>query len=127
MPSKSKLSITTEEARARYKRELPPIHPGEYLREEYLLPLGLSANALAMAIGVPATRIGEIVNEKRGITADTALRLGKFLRTGAKFWMNLQSDYELEHVRFESGEHEIKAIIPVAVDAKTGSLTLKAV
>ena len=72
------------------------IHPGEILREEFMKPLNISQNALAIAIRVPATRIGEIVNEKRGITADTALRLGVFFNTTSEFWMNLQSNYDLQ-------------------------------
>lgn len=78
---------------------MPPVHPGEMLREEFLVPLGLSANALALAIGVPATRISEIVNERRGISGDTALRLGIYFRIGPEYWMNLQSRYELELAR----------------------------
>ncbi|MEW6512662.1 MAG: HigA family addiction module antitoxin [Pseudomonadota bacterium] len=72
-----------------------PIHPGEILREEFLLPLNLSANALAIALGVPAPRINDIARERRGITADTALRLARYLGTSAEFWMGLQADYDL--------------------------------
>lgn len=71
------------------------IHPGEILREEFMEPMGISQNALAIAIHVPATRIGEIVHERRGITADTALRLGKYFGTSPEFWMNLQMNYDL--------------------------------
>jgi addiction module HigA family antidote len=73
-----------------------PIHPGEYLREEYLVPLPMSAGALAKALGVPRTRIERIVKEEIGITPDTALRLAKFFDTTPQFWMNLQQSYELE-------------------------------
>ena len=72
-----------------------PIHPGEILREEFLLPLGLSANALAVALGVPAPRINDIVRERRGISADTALRLARYFGTSAEFWMGLQADHDL--------------------------------
>ena len=72
------------------------IHPGEILREEFMEPMGISQNALAIALHVPVTRIGEIVHERRGITADTALRLGKFFGTTSEFWMNLQVNYELQ-------------------------------
>ena len=72
-----------------------PIHPGEVLREEFLLPLGLSANALAVALGVPAPRINDIVRERRGISADTALRLARYFGGSAEFWMGLQADYDL--------------------------------
>ncbi len=71
------------------------IHPGEILREEFLLPLGLSANALAIALGVPAPRINDIVRERRGISADTALRLARYFGTSAEFWMGLQADHDL--------------------------------
>jgi len=120
MPSKSKSSITTKALR--YVREIPPIHPGEILREEFLVPMGLSANGLAMAIGVPATRVSEIVNERRGISGDTALRLGRFFHMTAEFWMGLQSDYELELVRYQSGKEILAAVRPAARDKKTGAL-----
>jgi antitoxin HigA-1 len=72
-----------------------PIHPGEILREEFLVPLHLSANALAIALGVPAPRINDIARERRGITADTALRLARYFGTSAEFWMGLQADHDL--------------------------------
>ena len=72
-----------------------PIHPGEVLREDFLEPLSMSANALAIKLGVTPARINEIVREKRGITADTALRLAKYFGSSAQFWLNLQSTYEL--------------------------------
>ncbi len=72
-----------------------PIHPGEILREEYLLPLGMSANALARALGVTPARINDILRERRGITADTALRLARYFGTDARSWLNLQSAYDL--------------------------------
>lgn len=76
--------------------KMRPIHPGEILREEYLEPMGLSANALSLALRVPATRIGEILKERRGITPDTALRLAKYFNTDPQSWMNLQTDYDLK-------------------------------
>ncbi len=72
------------------------IHPGEILREDFLVPLGMSANALAMALAVPATRIHEIVNERRGITADTAERLAHYFGGDAASWLNLQNAYDLK-------------------------------
>lgn len=72
-----------------------PIHPGEILLEEFIRPAGISINGLALALRVPATRISAIVNETRGITADTALRLGRYFSTTSEFWMNLQRDYDL--------------------------------
>jgi len=78
------------------KKKLHPIHPGEVLLEEFLKPMGLSQNKLALSIGVPARRINEIVLEKRRITADTALRLSRFFGTSAEFWLGLQSHYDLD-------------------------------
>lgn len=76
-------------------------HPGEMLREEFLVPLGISQNALALRLRVPATRIGEIVNGRRAITPDTALRLARFFGNSAEFWMNLQQMYDLSKARLE--------------------------
>jgi addiction module HigA family antidote len=78
-------------------------HPGEVLNEEFLRPLGMSVNALAMALRVPATRIGAIVKGERSVTADTALRLARFFGTSPEFWMNLQAMYDLTKARRESG------------------------
>ena len=75
---------------------MAPIHPGEILQVEYLEPLGVTQHRLAVAIGVPPRRINEIVHAKRGITADTALRLARYFGTSERFWLNLQSRYELE-------------------------------
>jgi addiction module HigA family antidote len=75
---------------------MPSLHPGEMLREDFMKPLGLSANALAMELRVPVTRISEIVRERRGITADTALRLARYFSMSAEFWMRLQMDFDLE-------------------------------
>lgn len=76
--------------------KLAPIHPGEILREDFMKPLGISMNRLALDLRVPVTRIGEIVHERRGITPDTALRLGRYFNTSARFWLNAQSSYDLE-------------------------------
>lgn len=122
MSMKSKSSIITNAPRSRYKRQRPPIHPGEMLREEFLVPMGLSANALAIAIGVPATRVGEIVNERRGITADTALRLGRYFHMTAEFWMGLQSDYDLELARYSTLKKINESVRPAPLDPKTGAL-----
>jgi antitoxin HigA-1 len=78
------------------------IHPGEFLREDFLSPLGLSANALAIALRVPVTRISEIVRERRGITADTALRLARYFGTTPDFWMKMQMAYDLAVASRES-------------------------
>ena len=78
------------------KNKLHPVHPGEVLLEEFLKPMGLSQNKLALNIGVPARRINEIVLEKRKITADTALRLARFFGMSSEFWIGLQSQYDLD-------------------------------
>ena len=98
---KSKLPITTRKRNSEEESLLPLITPGEYLAEEFLGPLGLSANALALALRVPATRMQAIVNGRRAITADTALRLGRYFGTTAEFWINLQSIYELDKAKRE--------------------------
>jgi antitoxin HigA-1 len=82
---------------------LPPLHPGEVLREEFLEPMGLSAGQLAKACGVPRTRIERIAAETMGISGDTALRLGRFFGTHPRFWMNLQVRYELEIAKASLG------------------------
>lgn len=79
-----------------------PIHPGEVLREEYLVPLNMTAHALAMALHLPAPRINEIVREKRAVTPDTALRLARFFDSTAEFWMNLQSSYDLRKAELKN-------------------------
>lgn len=81
---------------AKPEKLLPPIHPGEILRDEFMLPSGLSMNKLALDLHVPVTRIAEIVHERRGITPDTALRLARYFHTNARFWLNLQAAYDLE-------------------------------
>ncbi len=95
MPARSKSLTATEPALADDAR-MPALHPGEMLREEFMKPLGLSANALAIALRVPVTRISEIVRERRGITADTALRLARYFNMSPAFWMRLQMDFDLE-------------------------------
>jgi addiction module HigA family antidote len=75
---------------------MPPLHPGEMLREDFMKPLGMSSNALAIELRVPVTRISEIVRERRGITADTALRLARYFSMSPEFWMRLQMDFDLE-------------------------------
>lgn len=96
------------------QNRMRPVHPGEILREEYLLPLEMSANALAMALRVPATRIHEIVNERRSITADTALRLARYFGGDAQSWVNLQTAFDLRVAELESGQQIIDEIKPRA-------------
>lgn len=81
------------------KNRLPPLHPGEVLREEFMIPLGLSAIAVAKACRVPRTRIERIARETMGITADTAVRLAKLFGNSAEFWLGLQSDFDIETAR----------------------------
>ena len=85
-------------------KTLPPIHPGEILREEFMRPFGLSSNSLARAINVTPARVNDIVRERRGITADTALRLARYFGTDERSWMNLQQRWDLyEATRAEAG------------------------
>ena len=93
------------------KRKLELIHPGEILLEDFIKPFGISMNALATAIGVPPGRISQIVNGKRSVTADTALRLGRYFGVSPETWLGLQSDYDLRLARRESGI-EIERIKP---------------
>lgn len=85
-------------------KTLPNIHPGEVLLEEFLLPMGISQNALARAAGVPPRRVNEIVLGKRGISADTAVRLAAALGSSERFWLGLQADYDLEEARRALGD-----------------------
>lgn len=96
------------------ENNIRPIHPGEILREEYLEPMGLSANALSLALHVPATRIGQILKERRGVTPDTALRLAQYFGGDAQSWMNLQTSYDLK-VAINQHGHEIERnVLPMA-------------
>lgn len=93
------------------KSKLKPVHPGEILVEEFLTPMKLSQNRLAIALGVPARRINEIALEKRGVSADTALRLAAYFGNSADFWLGLQMDYDLDCARVEFGitiEQEVR-------------------
>lgn len=89
-----------------------PVHPGEVLREEYMKPLNLSANALANALGVTAARINDIARERRGISGDTALRLARYFGTDAQGWLNLQSAYELRVAELEAGDRIAEQVKP---------------
>jgi addiction module HigA family antidote len=97
--------------------KMRPIHPGEILREEFLVPLGLSANALSMALRVPAPRINDIVRQRRAITPDTALRLGRYFDTTPEFWLNLQSTYDLKQAEQAIGQTIRQEVCPMAVAA----------
>ncbi len=87
---------------------MPPVHPGEILREDFMKPVGLTVNKLALELHVPATRIGEIVHERRRIPAETALRLARYFNTNAEFWLNLQTFYDLEVTRRSGKVSEIE-------------------
>ncbi|MBL8492550.1 MAG: HigA family addiction module antidote protein [Rhodocyclaceae bacterium] len=90
-----------------------PIHPGEILREEFLVPLGMSANALAMALHVPAPRINDIVRERRAVTPDTALRLARYFDTTAQYWLNLHTAFDLKQVEREAGGKIAEEVRPM--------------
>jgi addiction module HigA family antidote len=90
--------------RTKIENKMRPIHPGEVLREEFLVPMGLSANALAIGLQVPAPRVNDIVRERRAVTADTALRLAQFFGTSAQLWLGLQADYDTAHARVKLAE-----------------------
>jgi addiction module HigA family antidote len=94
------------------KNQMRPIHPGEILREEYLVPLAINANALAQALGVPANRISGIVAGKRAVTADTALRLARAFKTSPEFWLNLQQAFDLRTAERTVGS-AVRAIKPI--------------
>ena len=93
---------------------LPPVHPGEVLLEEFLHPMGLSQYRLAKDIGVPPRRINEIVHGKRAVTADTALRLARYFGTSARFWLNLQAQYDLDIQSDILGDRLEREVVPHA-------------
>jgi len=92
----------------------PPIHPGEMLREEFMVPLGLTAGQLARALGVPRTRIERLVREETGLTADTAIRLARYFKMSEGFWLGLQKSYEADVVHADAERiAKINAIVPL--------------
>ena len=93
--------------------KIRPIHPGEIIREEYLVPLQMTSHALAMALRVPAPRINDIVRERRAITPDTALRLARYFDTTAQFWLNLQSSFDLKQAEKQAGRKIAAEIRPI--------------
>jgi len=94
------------------KNGMRPVHPGEILREDYLAPLGTSANALARALNVPAPRINDIVRERRGVSADTAMRLARYFGGDARSWLNLQAAYDLRVAEIASAKRIEREIAP---------------
>jgi addiction module HigA family antidote len=113
----SKLSTITERQIQMTTNKMRPIHPGEILRKEFLIPLGLSAQALSIALHVPAPRIHDIVREQRAVTPDTALRLARYFDTTAQFWLNLQSAFDLKQAEQDVGRLIKQEIRPRAQQA----------
>jgi len=107
-------SSTTIEVNQVLKNGMRPVHPGEVLREDFIKPLGLSANALAKALNVPAPRINDIVRERRGVSADTAMRLARYFGGDARSWLNLQAAYDLRVAEIASGKRIAREISPAA-------------
>ncbi len=96
------------------KNGMRPVHPGEVLREDYLVPLSLSANALAKALNVPTPRVNDIVLERRGVSADTAMRLARHFGGDARSWLNLQAAYDLRVAEIENAKRIEQEVMPIA-------------
>jgi addiction module HigA family antidote len=99
----------------RIKNGMRPVHPGEVLREDFLRPAGLTANALAKALHVPAPRVNDIVRERRGVSADTAMRLARYFGGDARSWLNLQAIYDLRLAEIANARRIEREIMPIAV------------
>ena len=97
-----------------FKNGMRPVHPGEVLREDFLTPLNMSANALAKALNVPAPRVNDVVRERRGMTADTAMRLARYFGGDARSWLNLQAAYDLRLAERANAKRIEREITPVA-------------
>ena len=119
MPTKSKSRTTTKTraarplVRRRLPTELPPVHPGEMLLEEFLKPLGVSQSAFAVRLGVSFPRLNEIIRGKRAVTPDTALRLAQVTRMSADFWLGLQQDWDLWHALRSAKARKIAKLTPL--------------
>ncbi len=98
----------------KFKNGMRPVHPGEILREDYLIPLGLSARSLATALHVPAPRVNDIVRERRGVTVDTAMRLARHFGGDARSWMNLQAAYDLRVAQIKNAKRIDREVSPSA-------------
>jgi addiction module HigA family antidote len=94
------------------KNGMRPVHPGEVLREDFLVPLGMSANALAKALNVPAPRVNDVVRERRGVSADTAMRLARYFGGDARSWLNLQAAFDLRVAEIENAKRIEREIAP---------------
>src|ERR1700704_4394772 len=99
-----------------FKNGMRPVHPGEILHEDYLVPLGMTANALAKALNVPSPRINEIVRERRSVTADTAMRLARYFGGDARSWLNLQSAYDFRVAEIRNATRIAREIAPSVKD-----------
>lgn len=97
-----------------FKNGMRPVHPGEVLREEYLLPLELSVNALAKALNVPTPRLNDVVRERRGMSADTAMRLARYFGGDARTWLNLQAAYDLRVAEIANAKRVEREVVPAA-------------
>jgi antitoxin HigA-1 len=97
-----------------FKNGMRPIHPGEVLREDFLKPLGMSANALAKVLSIPTPRINEVVRERRGISADTAMRLARYFGGDARSWLNLQTAYDLRIAEISNSKRIAREVSPAA-------------
>lgn len=119
MPTKSKSRTTTKSTggsplvQRRLPTHLPPTHPGEMLREEFLLPLGITQSAFALQLGVSFPRLNEVINAKRAVTPDTALRLARVTGMSADFWLGLQQDWDLWHALRSDDAAEIARLRPL--------------
>ena len=100
-----------------FKNGMRPVHPGEVLLEDYIKPLGLSVNALAKALDVPTSRMNDIVHERRGVSADTALRLERYFGSEAQGWLNMQTAYDLKMAQKAASKVIEKGIVPMALAA----------
>ena len=100
-----------------FKNGIRPVHPGEVLQEDYLKPLGLSVNALAKALDLPTSRMNDIVHERRGVSADTALRLERYFGSDAQGWLNLQTTYDLKMAQKVASKAIAKAVVPLSFAA----------
>jgi addiction module HigA family antidote len=98
-----------------FKNGMRPVHPGEVLREDFLKPLGMSANALAKALSVPAPRINDVARQRRGVSADTAMRLARYFGGDARSWMDLQTAYDLRVAEISNAKRIAREVHPAAV------------
>jgi addiction module HigA family antidote len=110
-----------------FKNGMRPVHPGEILREDFMVPAGLSANALAKALHVPAPRVNDIVRQRRGITADTAMRLARYFGGDARSWLNLQVSYDLRVAEIANAKRVEREIVPMAHKEVAGLRTPKVI